>query len=54
MIDALAIRHGLRQIASSYDPVDAVDEAREFLATHPYVPAREAADDADHTHAGWR
>lgn len=42
VIDATPVRHGLRQIASSYDRGDAIAEAREFLAGRPYTPAREA------------
>jgi GT2 family glycosyltransferase len=42
IIDATPIRHGLRQIATSYSRGDAVAEAREFLAARPYTPAREA------------
>ncbi|MFZ0384996.1 MAG: glycosyltransferase [Solirubrobacteraceae bacterium] len=42
VIDATPIQHGLRRIASSYDPVDAVDEGRKFLADRPYTPAGQA------------
>jgi hypothetical protein len=42
VIDATPIQHGLRRIASSYDPADAIDEGREFLADRPYTPAAEA------------
>jgi GT2 family glycosyltransferase len=42
VIDATPIQHGLRRIASSYDPADAVDEGRIFLADRPYTPAAEA------------
>jgi hypothetical protein len=42
VIDATPIQHGLRRIASSYDPVDAVDEGREFLTDRAYTPAAEA------------
>jgi hypothetical protein len=42
VIDATPIRHGLRRIASSYDPADAIDEGREFLADHPYTPTAQA------------
>ena len=38
----IGIRHGLRRIASSYDPADAVDEGRQFLADRPYTPAAQA------------
>jgi hypothetical protein len=53
VIDALGIRHGLRQIASSYDRGHAVAEAREFLRNRAYVPAREAQTTLV-THTGWR
>jgi glycosyltransferase involved in cell wall biosynthesis len=42
VIDATPIRHGLRRIASSYDPADAIEEGRQFLAERPYTPATEA------------
>jgi hypothetical protein len=42
VIDATPVRHGLRRIASSYDPNDAVAETRRFLAERPYTPAAEA------------
>jgi GT2 family glycosyltransferase len=42
VIDATPIRHGLRRIASSYDPADAIDEGREFLADRPYTPTAQA------------
>ena len=42
VVDATPIRHGLRQIASSYDRSDAVAEARRFLADRRYTPAAEA------------
>ena len=42
VIDATPIQHGLRRIASSYDPADAIDEGREFLADRPYTPAAQA------------
>ena len=42
VIDATPIRHGLRQIASSYNRADAVAEAREFLSDRRYTPAAEA------------
>ena len=52
VVDATPIRHGLRRIASSYDPADAIDEGRRFLADRPYT----AAADANRTlvtHRGW-
>jgi GT2 family glycosyltransferase len=42
VVDATPIQHGLRRIASSYDPTDAVDEGREFLSNRPYTAAAEA------------
>ncbi len=42
IVDAAAVRHGLRTIAAAYDHQDAVDEARQFLAGRPYTPADEA------------
>ncbi len=42
VVDATPVRHGLRQIATSYDRTDAVAETREFLAKRPYTTAAEA------------
>jgi hypothetical protein len=42
VVDATPIRHGLRRIASSYDPADAIDEGRAFLADRPYTPTAQA------------
>jgi GT2 family glycosyltransferase len=42
VVDATPIRHGLRQIATSYDRGDAVAETRRFLADRPYTTATEA------------
>jgi hypothetical protein len=53
VVDATPVRHGLRQIASSYDRGAAIAEAREFLAGRPYT----RAIDAQHTlrtYRGWR
>lgn len=50
VIDATPVRHGLRRIASGYDPSDAVAEGRTFLADHPYTPA----DEANRTLASYR
>ena len=41
VIDATPIRHGLRRVASAYTHAEAIAEAREFLATHPYLPAEQ-------------
>jgi hypothetical protein len=42
VIDATPIRHGLRPVASGYDSRAAIEEARGFLAEHPYTTAIEA------------
>jgi len=42
IVDATAIRHGLRQIASSYSREDAILEGRSFLAGKPYVTAAQS------------
>jgi hypothetical protein len=42
VIDATPIQHGLRRIASSYDPADAIDEGRKFLSDRQYTPAAQA------------
>ena len=52
VIDVTPIQHGLRRIASSYDPADAIDEGREFLSDHPYTPAAQANRTLV-THRGW-
>lgn len=39
VIDATPVLHGLRTIASSYDPAAAIAEGRRFLADRPYTPA---------------
>ena len=53
VIDATPIRHGLRPIAASYDRGAAKREAREFLSTRPYLPAREVQRTLV-THRSWR
>jgi GT2 family glycosyltransferase len=53
VIDATPMRHGLRQIATSYSRDAAVAEAREFLAEHRYVPAAQANRTVA-THRSWR
>lgn len=53
VIDATAIRHGLREIAASYDRSDAVQEGRAFLAGRPYVPATQA-NRTLRVHRSWR
>jgi len=42
VVDATAISHGTREIASTYDRSDALAEARRFLSSRPYTNAREA------------
>ena len=42
VVDATAITHGTREIASTYDRSDALAEARQFLSDRPYTSAREA------------
>ena len=53
ILDAVAVRHGLRRIASAYDKSAAIAEASEFLAERSYVNA----EDAQRTlaaHRTWR
>jgi len=52
VLDAVSIRHGAAPAAASYARVDAVAEARSFLAERPYLSAREA-DRTLTTHRGW-
>ncbi len=42
VVDATAITHGTREIASTYDRSDALAEARRFLSDRPYTSARDA------------
>ena len=42
VLDAVAIRHGLRVVAASYGHPEAIAEARAFLEGRPFTPAREA------------
>jgi len=53
VVDATPIQHGLRRIASSYDPADAIAEGREFLSDHSYTPAAQANRTLV-THRSWR
>jgi len=53
VIDATPVRHGLRRIASAYDPQRAIAEAREFLAERPYTQASEAQRTLA-AHRSWR
>jgi hypothetical protein len=43
VLDALPVRHELGSVAAGYRHEDAVAEARRFLASRPFVPARDAA-----------
>ncbi len=53
VVDATPVCHGLRQIASSYDPAAAIEEGREFLADRPYTKASDAQRTLN-THRAWR
>lgn len=53
VIDATAVRHGLRRIAANYDRAAAVAEGRRFLAGRPYLGAREAQQTLA-THTSWK
>jgi GT2 family glycosyltransferase len=52
VVDAVAIGHRVAPAAAGYARADAVAEARAFLATRPYLSAREA-DRTVTTHRGW-
>ncbi len=52
IVDAVAIRHRVAPAAAGYGREDAVAEARSFLATRPYLSAREAARTLS-THRSW-
>ncbi len=52
IVDAVAIRHRAAPAAAAYARVDAVAEARSFLAERPYLSAREA-DRTLTTHHSW-
>jgi hypothetical protein len=53
IIDATAVRHGLRRIASAYSREDALAEAHEFLAVRPYLPV-EVSQRPVAIHRSWR
>jgi hypothetical protein len=53
VIDATAIAHGLRPIASSYDRREAIEEARQFLSSRPYTKAVDAQRTLA-THRSWK
>jgi GT2 family glycosyltransferase len=52
VVDAVSIRHRAAPAGAAYARDDAVAEARTFLATRPYLSAREA-DRTVTTHRGW-
>lgn len=52
IVDATAIRHGLRRIAASYDRYEAIAEGRRFLSGRPYVKASESQRTLV-THRSW-
>jgi GT2 family glycosyltransferase len=52
VLDAVAVRHGAAPAAAAYARVDAIAEARSFLAERPYLSAREA-DRTLTTHHSW-
>ncbi len=52
VVDATAVGHGMRKIASSYDPSGAINEGREFLRERPYVRAAEIQRELA-THRSW-
>jgi GT2 family glycosyltransferase len=52
IVDAVAISHRAAPAAAGYRREDAIAEARSFLATRPYLSAREAARTLS-THRGW-
>jgi GT2 family glycosyltransferase len=52
VVDAVPIAHALRPPAGAYDRERAVAEARELLATRPYVP-RDEADRTLAVHRAW-
>jgi GT2 family glycosyltransferase len=52
VVDAVSIRHRAAPAAADYPREAAIDEARAFLADHPYVTAHEAGRTLT-THRGW-
>ena len=44
IVDAVPVRHEAAPVATAYDPREAIDEARHFLAGRPYLPAARAAE----------
>jgi hypothetical protein len=52
VIDATAIRHGMRRIAVAYDRGDAIAEGVSFLEDRPHLTAAEAQQTLA-THRHW-
>jgi GT2 family glycosyltransferase len=52
IVDATAIRHGLRRTATAYDREEAIAEGRRFLSDRPYVKTSEAQRTLV-THRSW-
>jgi GT2 family glycosyltransferase len=52
VLDAVAIRHAVAPVASSYSREEAIAEARRFLADHDYLPAAELQRSLT-THRHW-
>lgn len=52
IVDALPVRHGLREVGGGYPTTAAIEEARVFLADRPYVRASDAGDTLA-AHARW-
>jgi hypothetical protein len=44
IVDALPVRHEHAAVAASYSSQDAIEEARAFLAEHPFVDSRSASE----------
>ncbi|MEA2422552.1 MAG: hypothetical protein QOF55_1651, partial [Thermoleophilaceae bacterium] len=42
--DALAVRHEAATVATAYSPEAAIEEAREFLSTRPYLSSAAAQE----------
>jgi hypothetical protein len=42
VLDALAVRHERRRVASTYTHAEAIEEAQRFLTGRPYLRADEA------------
>ena len=52
IVDAVSIRHSAAPAAASYLRAEAVEEARAFLASRPYITAAEAGRTLT-THRRW-